>query len=136
MIEASVEVKVEFHDVDPMQVAWHGNYPRFLEAARRALLDKLDYGYDAMKASGYLWPVVDLRLHYQRPARLGQLLRVTARLKEWENRIVMGFEVADAATGERLTKAECVQVAVADKTGELEFVTPEVFQAKVRRALG
>jgi acyl-CoA thioester hydrolase len=136
MIDASVEVKVEFHDVDPMQVAWHGNYPRFLEAARRALFDKLGYGYDEMKASGYLWPVVDLRLHYQRPARLGQVLRVTARLKEWENRIVMGFEVADAATGERLTKAECVQVAVADKTGELEFVTPEVFQAKVRRALG
>jgi acyl-CoA thioester hydrolase len=136
MIEASVEVKVEFHDVDPMQVAWHGNYPRFLEAARRALLDKLAYGYDEMKASGYLWPVVDLRLHYRRPARLGQVLRVTARLKEWENRMVMGFELADAATGELMTKAECVQVAVADKTGELEFVTPEAFQAKVRRALG
>lgn len=136
MISASIDVKVEFHDVDPMHVVWHGNYVRFLEAARRALLDKLGYGYAEMEASGFAYPVVDLRLRYHRPARLGQLLRVTARLEEWENRVVMGFEVADAATGERLTKGESVQVAVSLKDGEMQFVTPEVFQAKVRGALG
>lgn len=136
MISASVEVKVEFHDVDPLQVVWHGNYARFLESARRALYDKIGYGYHSMEAGGYAWPVVDLHLRYHRPARLGQLLRVTARLVEWENRVVMEFEVADADTGERLTKAECVQVAVDAKSGELQFLVPEDFQAKVRRALG
>ena len=135
MISASVEVRVEFHDVDPMQVAWHGNYPRFLEAARRALFDKLGYGYAEMAAGGFLWPVVDMHLRYLRPARLGQVLRIKAELEEWENRVVMNFAIADAATGERLTKARCVQVAVAAGTGELQFATPEDFQAKVRKAL-
>jgi acyl-CoA thioester hydrolase len=136
MIAVAVDFQVEFYDVDAMKVVWHGNYARYLEAARMALYDKLGYGYNEMEASGYAWPVVDLHIKYLRPARLGQKLRATAELDEWENRVVMDFTVMDAATGEKLTKARCVQVAVDARNGEMQFVTPEAFQSKVRKALG
>ena len=56
---AEVELTIPFHDVDMMGVAWHGNYFRYFEIAREALLNQFNYGYRQMKASGYLWPVVD-----------------------------------------------------------------------------
>ena len=34
MISAEVIIKIQFYDLDPMRVVWHGNYPRFLEQAR------------------------------------------------------------------------------------------------------
>ncbi len=134
-ISASVDFQVEFYDVDAMKVVWHGNYARYFEIGRMALFDKLGYGYLEMEASGFAWPVVDLHIRYVRPARLGQKLRVTAELMEWENRVVMEFAILDVATGERLTKGDSVQVAVEAKSGELLFLTPEIFQAKVRKAM-
>ena len=40
-IEASVEFRVEFYDVDSMGVVWHGNYVKYMELGRCALLDKI-----------------------------------------------------------------------------------------------
>ena len=37
-LAAEVEVEVEFQDVDPMGVAWHGHYLKYFERARCALL--------------------------------------------------------------------------------------------------
>ena len=39
-IKETVDFQVEFYDVDSMQVAWHGNYVKFMEVARCALLKK------------------------------------------------------------------------------------------------
>ncbi|MGB2150435.1 MAG: acyl-CoA thioesterase, partial [Cobetia amphilecti] len=69
MPTATVEMEVPFHDVDMMEVAWHGHYVRYLEIARCKLLDMLDYNYPQMRDSGYAWPVIDLRLRYAGPAR-------------------------------------------------------------------
>ena len=62
----TVEFKVEFYDVDSMKVAWHGNYVKFMEVARCALLAKIKYDYFAMEASGFAWHVVDRRIRYLR----------------------------------------------------------------------
>ena len=132
MISAEAEIAVAFHDVDSMKVVWHGNYVRYLEIGRNALLEKIGFGYEAMEKSGYAWPVVDLKVRYARPARLGQRLRVAATLTEWENRLRMEFRIADAATGEVLTRAESVQVAVDMRDGSLQFATPEAFLARLR----
>lgn len=42
---AEVELTVPFHDVDMMGVVWHGNYFRYFEIAREALLNQFNYGY-------------------------------------------------------------------------------------------
>ena len=65
---ASVEFEVQFHDLDPMLIVWHGRYVKYLEVARGALLDLIDYNYDAMKESGFAWPVIDMHLRYVAPA--------------------------------------------------------------------
>jgi len=129
---AEVELSPAFHDLDPMDVVWHGNYLKYLELARCALLQTFDYDYPQMRDSGYLWPVVDLRTKYLRPARFGQRLRVRAELTEWEVRMRIDYLISDADTGEAITRAHTIQVAVDVASGEMCFATPDVF----RRRLG
>jgi acyl-CoA thioester hydrolase len=133
MISADVIVKAQFYDLDPMQVVWHGNYARFLEQARAALLDKIGFGYREMAETGYLWPVVDLRIKYVRPILYGQEVRVTATMAEYEYRLKIDYRLADVMTGEVLTKAHTIQVAVDAATRELCFQSPAVLYEKVER---
>lgn len=135
MISVEVTIQVQFYDLDPMEVVWHGNYPRYLEEARCALLDHIGYNYPQMADSGYVWPIVDMRLKYVRPARFGQEIRVCATLKEYENRLRIEYRIRDAKSGEVLTKAETTQLAVEAATQELCLETPAALQGRVRGLL-
>lgn len=115
-----------FFDLDPMAIVWHGHYVKYFELGRSALLSKLDYDYQQMLDSGYLWPVVDLRIKYVKPARLKQPLVVRAEVVEFENRLKIAYRISDQASGARLTVGSTTQVAVDAKTQQLQFVTPRV----------
>jgi len=115
-----------------MGVTWHGNYFRYLEAARCALLDKMAYGYVAMMESGYSWPIVDTRMKFIRPTVFQQRIRVVATLEEYENRLKIAYVISDIASGERVVKGYTIQVAVDNSTKELCFVSPSVLFEKVR----
>lgn len=123
---AEIELTPAFHDIDPMEVVWHGHYMKYLELARCALLQRFDYDYPQMRESGYAWPIVDLRAKYVRSARFGQKLKVRAEIVEWENRLKIDYLVSDAATGETLTRAHSIQVAVDMRTGGMCFASPPV----------
>ena len=115
-----------FHDCDPMNVVWHGNYFKYFEIARCALLQRHDYDYPQMRDSGYLWPVVDARVKYIRPLLYGQALRVRATITEWENRLKIAYEIVDADSGTTLTRAHTIQVAVDAATNEMLYLCPPV----------
>lgn len=132
-LSAEVTVEIPFHDVDVMEVVWHGHYVKYLELARCALLRRIDYDYPQMKASGYVWPVVECYLKYVRPARYGQQIVVRAELAEFENRIKVNYLIRSVDGGERLTKGHTVQVAVDLATGELQFVSPPCLLERMER---
>ena len=128
---AEVEMQVQFFDLDPMDIVWHGNYVKYLEVARCALLDSIDYNYVQMKASGYAWPIIDLQLRYAAPATFGQRLLLRADLVEWENRLRIDYLISDAASGKRLNRATTTQVAVDITTGEMCFMSPAILFDKL-----
>jgi acyl-CoA thioester hydrolase len=131
VIEAEVEIEIPFHDIDVMGIAWHGHYVKYLEVARCALLDKIDYSYPQMKASGYAWPVIDMRIRYPRALLFQQKVTVTAKLEEWENRLKISYLIEDSASGQRLTRAYTVQVALDMKSNEMLFVSPNILYEKL-----
>ncbi|MBC3880918.1 acyl-CoA thioesterase [Undibacterium sp. LX40W] len=128
---AETELQVQFFDLDPMEIVWHGNYVKYLEIARCALLDKIDYNYVQMKESGYAWPVIDLQLRYIASAHFGQILKLRAEIVEWENRLVIHYQISDAKSGQRLTRASTTQVAVDIRQGEMCFVSPPILFEKL-----
>ena len=135
VLHIDTEILVPFFDVDSMNVVWHGHYVKYLEVARCALLDKIGHNYSAMSDSGYAWPVIDLQLRYVRGAVFGQKLNVRANLVEWENRLKINYLISDLKTGERLTRAVSVQVAVNMHNREMQLASPKVFTDAVERML-
>jgi acyl-CoA thioester hydrolase len=127
---ASVEIEVPFHDVDMMEVAWHGHYVRYFEIARCKLFDQLDYNYRQMRDSGYAWPVIDLHVRYVQPLHFQQKVTVTAWIAEWENRLRVQYLITDS-DGKRLTKGHTDQVAINMKANELMLATPSILLEKL-----
>jgi acyl-CoA thioester hydrolase len=134
LLTSEIEIEVPFHDSDPMGVTWHGNYFRYFETARSALLNRIGYNVRQMSASGYFWPIVETRVKYVKTTTFGQRLRVRAELTEFENRLKIGYAIFDES-GELVTKATTTQVAVDKERGEMCFVSPQVLLDKVHAAL-
>ena len=131
-LTARIDWIVPFCDLDPLEICWHGNYVRYFEIARTALLQRIDYDCPQMRASGYGWPIIELLIRYAQPLVYQQHIHVDARLVEWENRLKIGYEILDAATGKRLTRGHTIQVAVEMQTGEMCFVSPDVLREKLK----
>ncbi len=125
-LSAEIELSPAFHDIDLMEVVWHGHYLKYMELARCALLARFDYDYPQMRESGYAWPVVDVRVKYIRPVSFGRKVLVRAEIVEWENRLKVEYQIRDASTNERLTTAHTIQVAVDISTREMQYVCPRV----------
>jgi acyl-CoA thioester hydrolase len=131
IVSASAEATPQFYDLDPMNIVWHGNYPRFLEHGRVAVMDKIGYGYKEMVESGFAWPIIDMRMRYARPMKLAEPVRVTAGIIEWENILRVVYSIVDVATGDRVMRAATSQVALSITTSEMQWISPPVLREKL-----
>ena len=131
MIDVEIELEIPFHDVDAIRVAWHGHYAKYMEIARCKLMDKINYSIVEMEESGYVWPVIDMRIRYAHPLIFGQIFKVRATLTEWENRLKVDYVFFDAKTDKRLTKAYTIQVAVEKASGEMQYASPPILLEKL-----
>ena len=130
-LEHTVEIEIPFHDCDPANIVWHGNYARYFEVARCALLETLGYNYDHMVASGYAWPLIDYSARFIKPLRFKQKVCVRARIVEWEYRLKLDYLITDTISGERLSKGSTAQVALDMKTNEMCLASPDVLLQKL-----
>ncbi len=131
-LEASVVVKIPFFDVDSMGIAWHGHYAKYLEIARCALMNKIGYNYNQMHASGYAWPIVSMKIKYIKSSFFEQEVKIDAKLIEYENCIKIKYLITDKKTGEKITDAETMQIAINMQTKETCYVSPDVLLDKFK----
>ena len=132
LLTAEVDLEIPFQDLDPMQIAWHGNYFRYFEAARVKLLRAIDYDYPVMEASGFSWPLIEAHARFVQALRYGQVIRVKAGLVEWENRLKMDYLVSDPKSAQRLTTGYTIQCAIEVKSGELQLVSPPALLQRLK----
>lgn len=131
IVSASAEVVPQFFDLDPMNIVWHGNYPRFLELGRVAVMQRIGYSYEEMFESGFAWPIIDMRLRYARPMRLSKAVTVTAGIVEWQNILRINYSIVDPHSGERLTRASTSQVALRVSDQQMLWETPDILREKL-----
>ena len=130
-LKAEVEIQVPFHDVDTMHYVWHGHYYKYFEVVRTKLFQSIDYDVLQMKASGYSWPIIETSCKYVQPILYNQLIQVSAKIREYENRLKIIYRISDAKTGEKLATGHTTQVAVDMKNNEMCFVSPKILLEKV-----
>ena len=119
----AVEIEVPFHDVDGLQIVSHGNYCKYLELGRTALLRarKLD-AFDMLSLQ-YRFLVTETHIRQLRPLRYADRARVTSWFMETESRIRVACEIMDIGSGRVCAEGETVLVTVSD-SGELCLATP------------
>ena len=129
-LRVEVNVVVPFQDADPTGVAWHGNYFRYYDAARTALLAKLNFGYRRMAKVGQLWPIVDTRVRYRRSIVYGESVIVSAQLVEWDFRLLIYYEIRDG-TGRLVNEAYTSQAPVSAESESLIVGTPKFLRDRI-----
>jgi acyl-CoA thioester hydrolase len=78
----SIPVRVYFEDTDAEGVVYYANYLRFMERARTEWLRAIGYEIDRLAADGIVFAVRSACIEYVRPARLDDLLTVSATLEK------------------------------------------------------
>lgn len=129
--EAETFITVQFYDLDPMNVVWHGNYIKYLETARCDLLSKIGYDYDNMRADGIAFPVATMDLKFIKSCTFNQKLRVVSSVEEIEPCLIIKYMIYDAETGEKLFKAKTMQICVDLQTNESLYSAPEGLKEKL-----
>ncbi|MDP0561309.1 MAG: tol-pal system-associated acyl-CoA thioesterase [Candidatus Endonucleobacter sp. (ex Gigantidas childressi)] len=76
----SISVRVYFEDTDAGGIVFYVNYLKFMERARTELLRSLDIKSSELMAKNRIFVIADAHVKYHLPARLDDVLGVTAEL--------------------------------------------------------
>lgn len=131
LFKTETKLTVQFYDLDPMNVVWHGNYLKYLESARCDLLKKIGYDYDNMRADGVVYPIAKMDLKYIKPCKFNQVLFVETIVEELEPSLIIKYNIFDEKSGEKVFSAKSMQICVDIKTGESIYSAPEGLKQKL-----
>jgi acyl-CoA thioester hydrolase len=124
---------VPFHDLDPMQIMWHGNYLKYFDMTRSALFANAGvdlFGY--FKNTSYLFPITKTMTKHIVSLRYLDEFKCTATVLEAQYKIVMDFQIRLIESNQICAKGRSEQVAVKYPEKEIMFEIPE----EIRKALG
>ena len=132
-LNASIEVKVRFSEVDSMSIVWHGSYALYFEEAREAFGEKYSLKYLDIFTQGYYAPLVDLKFRYKKPLMYGKKARVEIEYKESEAaKIVFEYMIFDCDDHSLIATGSSVQVFL-DKQYQLVWVNPPFYEEWKKR---
>ena len=123
MIKTTTYLDVQFYDLDPMNIVWHGNYVKYLEQARCDFFDKLGYNYMQMHADGVMYPIAKMDFKFIKSAKFDEEITVRCSLKELEPAIIFKYEIFSG--GEKIFVGNTMQIGVNIETGESMFEAPK-----------
>lgn len=134
-LSIKIEKEIPFYDVDSYRIVWHGHYPKYFEEARCALLEKIDCTYHDMEEWGYFFPVIDINIRYVKPLVFKQKIIIQATLKEWQNKLIIDYQITDISSGERLTKGSTTQVAISKPDHITQYESPAPLRERINALL-
>jgi acyl-CoA thioester hydrolase len=124
---------VPFHDLDPMQMVWHGNYLKYFEIARTALFAQSGIDlFDYFKATNCLFPIIKTATKHVASLEYRDEFKCSATVIEAQYKIVVDFRIRRTANNQLCAKGRTEQVAVQYPEKEILFEIPK----DIREALG
>ncbi|MCY0874685.1 MAG: thioesterase family protein [Firmicutes bacterium] len=98
------ELRVRYHETDPMRIAWHGNYIGWFEIGRTDWLRERGLSYRELEDDGIFLPVLRVECAYRQSARYDDLIVVQTTLAQYNGlRLSFSYEVLRAEDGRLLT---------------------------------
>jgi acyl-CoA thioester hydrolase len=127
------KISVPFHDCDPMQVVWHGNYFKYFEIARDGLLYKLGVDLQSyFQKAQYVFPIIKTSIKHVSPLRHRDEFICKATLTDARFKLAFSFEIRLVKDNKLCAKGKSEQAAVKYPEMEIMFNIPE----DIRTTLG
>ncbi|WP_181348550.1 thioesterase family protein [Thalassobacillus sp. CUG 92003] len=108
-------IQVRYQETDQMGVVYHANYLVWFEIGRTAFIEALGFQYHEIESQGIVSPVVDADIHFAKPIRYGEEVRVKTWIKDYDGlRVTYGYAILneqDEATVTGSTKHVIVKKA-------------------------
>ncbi|MEE9494097.1 MAG: acyl-CoA thioesterase [Gammaproteobacteria bacterium] len=123
-MSASITHEIPFHDVDSLNIVWHGHYYKYFELARTALYRSVNCDIDDMGKMGHAFPVIESHCRYSEALKYGQKILIAADFSEWEYYILIRYTISCPEDQRRLAYGHTKQ-AVCTLAGELLKQVPE-----------
>lgn len=118
-----LEHEVAFHDVDALNVVWHGHFYKYFELARTVLFRARRLDMPDLIALGYRLVVIETKCKHTYPLRYGDRVRIAAWFKDIDHRLNVGYEITNVTAERRAARGHTI-LATLDGAGQLLFVTP------------
>lgn len=109
-------VRTYWEDTDAGGIVYYANYLKFMERARTEWLRSIGIDQVSLKDErGLIFVVVDVEAHYRKPARYGDELQVTCKVRETTRAsITLDQEVYRGRVGGELLLDGAVRAACLD----------------------
>ena len=128
-----VKLTVPFHDLDPLQMVWHGNYIKYFDIARSALFNQAGIDlFDYFERTRILFPITKTTTKFVSSLRYLDEFICRVKVVEAHYKIGLEFQIRRTGDNQLCAKGTSEQVAVKYPDMEIMFEIPE----DVRHALG
>lgn len=128
-----IEHTVAFYELDPMQIVWHGNYYKYFEDARSALLRSVGIDlHELYVQNNCVFPIIKTATKHIYPLRYGDGFICRAAVAECKEKFIVDFEIRLKVDGRVCVKGRTEQVAVQLPEGEMLFEIPAAIRAALR----
>jgi acyl-CoA thioester hydrolase len=132
-ISYDFRLRVPFHDLDPLQIVWHGNYMKYFDIARFGLFKQAGVDlYQYLVRHQIAFPVTRFSIKHILPLRFEDEFICKATVIEAVYKIAIAFEIRLVESGNICTRGKSEQLCVKVPEMEMQFEIP----ADITRALG
>ncbi len=132
-MQHEVRLRVPFHDLDPLQIVWHGNYMKYFDIARFELFKQAGVDlYQYMLRNQFAFPVTRSSIKHILPLRFEDDFICKATVVEAVYKIAIAFEIRLVENGKICARGKSEQLCVKVPEMEMQFEIP----SDITRALG
>jgi acyl-CoA thioester hydrolase len=119
-----LRVKIYYEDTDAGGVVYYANYLKYMERARTEYLLERGINVAEFHNKGCMFAVVDVDIHYKRPAKLGQTIEVTTEVIAM-TAVTISIKHHIMRDGALLVEAD-VRIACIDRNGKPTRIPEEM----------
>ena len=93
--------QAQYYETDQMGIIHHSNYIRWMEEARIAYMDEMDFPYRAVEEAGIISPVLAVECEYRSMTHFGDRVAVEVKLTSFNGiKYTLSYMMRDETTGE------------------------------------
>lgn len=93
--------QAQYYETDQMGIIHHSNYIRWMEEARIAYMDEMDFPYKAVEEAGIISPVLSVQCNYKSMTHFGDRVAIEVKLSSFRGvKYTISYIMRDEITKE------------------------------------